>query len=815
MELLRNGLKLIVVQGLDDSEGSVNVPVKLVHKSNDQYVNFTEQVHIRYINGGKAFEEILPSKDSEFYIPGKVFIESGPIQLAVHLINGEVERVTNELQFVVKTAPNGKTLVDPSEFTWQQLVDQYVNAKLDTFANKSDLSKFEENVNGSIENQSKNIESFKTEVDTSLDNQNKKITDLQTSTQRKLDSQDTKINDFKAEVNTSLSNQTTSINQTTSVQNSKITTLEGRMDTFTSLSEGSTTGDAELKDIRVGANGITYNNAGDAVRGQYSQLKEDLAQIDRRIFMRYPYGSLLNGFWRVSDGGWNDGYNTWFSTEKIEIKKGLKFHIKSVGSSTVTAIVSLFDDNNNHIGVVNRCEDNDKEYDFILDTDSIDTRTKYISVCTKNPNSFVFEELVYPKDTYFKSKYIKGIDYISRNGYMSKNGVIQSGDLPYWYCTEPIACYYSEKLFITATATNSETPCVVFFDKNMDVILFDMVGSSSYKNFISHEIDVPNGAEWYVVSTIRKEYQSYNALDIQILQTVPIDFDTNSENIKTSKWNGKKIVWFGTSIPAGGYPQLVGKLLGATVFNESVGSSCMRSGFIEDVSDNDPYGWVGKDWLSVLLSFTLPSSKKQEVIDNWDYWQPLLINNPPVELNQSHITNALRASYDYKLDKYLSGGEIGQCDLYVFDHFHNDGLQTSEYLTIPEARSANECLYAEGAFNWLVRRILEDNPSAKIVISGHYENDRKQKVSEAQKIASDNWGIPLIPLWDLMGLSQNQIYTTGKWVDFEWIPNSEPKHLMTMTQIHIADDLHPGNNKDGKENERFAEVLARELSNIS
>ena len=248
MELLRNGLKLVAVQGLDDSEGSVNVPVKLVHNSDDQYINFTEQVHIRYINSEKAFEEILPSKDSGFYIPGKVFVESGPIQLAVHLINGDVERVTNELQFVVKKAPNGKTLVDPSEFSWQQLVDQYVNAKLDTFANKSDLSIFEEKVNESVETQNQNIESFKTEV------------------------------------NTSLSNQNTLINQTTNAQNSKITTLESRMDTFTSLKEGSTTGDAELIDARIGADGTKYPSAGDAMRGQIEQLKEDLVE----------YGALID-----------------------------------------------------------------------------------------------------------------------------------------------------------------------------------------------------------------------------------------------------------------------------------------------------------------------------------------------------------------------------------------------------------------------------------------------------------------------------------------------------------------------------------------
>lgn len=77
---------------------------------------------------------------------------------------------------------------------------------------------------------------------------------------------------YKVQIDSEVATQNTSISNIQSQQ----TVLKERMDTFTQLPSGSTSGDAELHDIRVGANGVTYNTAGDAVRGQYSQLKEDL-----------------------------------------------------------------------------------------------------------------------------------------------------------------------------------------------------------------------------------------------------------------------------------------------------------------------------------------------------------------------------------------------------------------------------------------------------------------------------------------------------------------------------------------------------------
>ena len=55
--------------------------------------------------------------------------------------------------------------------------------------------------------------------------------------------------------------------------------LKSRVDTITSLPEGSTTGDAELQDIRVKADGTTAKSAGNAVREQISELKSDFGNL--------------------------------------------------------------------------------------------------------------------------------------------------------------------------------------------------------------------------------------------------------------------------------------------------------------------------------------------------------------------------------------------------------------------------------------------------------------------------------------------------------------------------------------------------------
>ena len=85
----------------------------------------------------------------------------------------------------------------------------------------------------------------------------------------------------------------------------EIAVERARIDNLSTLTEGSTTADAELLDIRVKADGTTATSAGNAVREQFSELKGDLEDVNSKIdynktAMSYGYNSFVDvGEWEL------------------------------------------------------------------------------------------------------------------------------------------------------------------------------------------------------------------------------------------------------------------------------------------------------------------------------------------------------------------------------------------------------------------------------------------------------------------------------------------------------------------------------------
>lgn len=282
---------------------------------------------------------------------------------------------------------------------------------------------------------------------------------------------------------------------------------------------------------------------------------------------------------------------------------------------------------------------------------------------------------------------------------------------------------------------------------------------------------------------------------------------------KNNYWEGKKIVWFGTSIPAGvvhagddngvnSYPIQVGDMLGAKVYNESAGSSAIRIGHHSFISNDDPNGYSGTPATCCLFSLSGTVEEKRDIVSNWSLWKNKfkygvdeidnIINSGAV---QSRI---LDRSYEVKLLKYLDGGEVGACDLYVIDHGYNDagnknGVDYSDLTEVPS--DSLDRTYFIGAMNYIINKIKTDNFRASICIVSHYNDEGIFKnLVEAQRYVADYWNIPFIEIFNKMGFSTSAKITI----------NGITK---TMKDLWLTDGIHPSSDTTGAALKHYANVL--------
>lgn len=389
------------------------------------------------------------------------------------------------------------------------------------------------------------------------------------------------------------------------------------------------------------------------------------------------------------------------------------------------------------------------------------------------------------------------------------------------YHTLKVTANPGDKMQATALVSGIGTALILFLKSDQSVLTF-LEGGINGQNtqYTNYKFNVPAAAAFVCVTGLSVSPIELDKFALLPTANILNDHDSRIGELEslTNYWSGKKIVWFGTSIPAGtptnNYPSKIGALLGADVVNEAIGYSSARIGEHSIITQSDPMGWTGVPWQNIAYSLSMSKAEKQQLIDNWSTWQPLLGNNPPTTLDVSTQSYILATSYEQRLMPHLGDGK--RADLYVFDHGHNDNLlwdiAKDELTTIPA--DPIDRTYFIGAINYLIQLILSDNPRARIVFIGHYEDARKIQISQAQTVLADLWDYPFLPLWSKLGWTQQTVTTKGYWTNGIWTAEGGQSQNLTMTQVWLADDLHPHTDLSGQATDLIADTIANWLKDV-
>ncbi len=124
-----------------------------------------------------------------------------------------------------------------------------------------------------------------------------------------------------------------------------------RIDGLTALPKGSTTGDAELRDIRVGADGESYSSAGVAVRSQVKKLSEPVGFLmDSVNMLPMEEGSWINGSMNSVGNIFNEGIETRLTNPQlVPVAKNAAYAVTCTGALFLE--VALFDENRNFLSI--------------------------------------------------------------------------------------------------------------------------------------------------------------------------------------------------------------------------------------------------------------------------------------------------------------------------------------------------------------------------------------------------------------------------------------------------------------------------------
>ena len=491
------------------------------------------------------------------YLQGNIDWTIKAVNDVVKSWNTEVSESIDQSKAIVR-----ETTTEQFNTEWTnkqpELIEQVNTLTTNQF--NEDWGVLENRINTTLENQNTNIENIQNEQN-----------ELETNTNNNINAQNTKINSIQTQQTNLANEQNTKIN---SIQTQQ-TTLSNRMDTFTRLSEGSTTGDAELQDIRLGANGVTYNNAGDAVRGQYNRLNEDLVYS----YENKEKMSLLNTRCIIKNGyySWNGILNS------TELHKCIKFNVDSAKKLTFTQN-AIPQTSNGYILYENGA------YDAIpkgtIGENKIDiTHVKEIGFNIFGDNENYAKYCIIDYESVNESKKSLSndmyINIINKKDIVTTTGLYNKfGELETTYNTH--SCYKMDvSEYNTLEFFASETTGWTYGTIEMTDGTFKGLG----KNNGFRQIDLKNAKNLYFNFFKDNKTTQFLLKKEALIKDEKSIIKYDDCVSKPFDFQNKKALFFGDSITKGftstttttenGYPKLFSEKVGMTYTNYGVGGSCL------------------------------------------------------------------------------------------------------------------------------------------------------------------------------------------------------------------------------------------------
>lgn len=153
----------------------------------------------------------------------------------------------------------------------------------------------------------------------------------------------TEAEDAVSEMSTAIPVLENAVESEVSARTSEDSIINARINNIIALEPGSTTGDAELQDIRVAGNGITYDTAGDATRGMYNTLINLLKAPSSLSGIKW-----FNGYYQTSDNRFVNTA-TWKMSNGIPVKPGDTFIYCGPASQANRRVIAFFNKNGSFI----------------------------------------------------------------------------------------------------------------------------------------------------------------------------------------------------------------------------------------------------------------------------------------------------------------------------------------------------------------------------------------------------------------------------------------------------------------------------------